>query len=43
MNFYLSCNFRYNPAVHSNFDTSGNYYNLMTESKHHVQEPKVSQ
>lgn len=32
---------RYNPAVHSNFDTSGNYYNLMTESKHHVQEPKV--
>ena len=32
---------RYNPSLLTNYDTSGNYYNLMTESKHHVQEPKV--
>ena len=33
--------FRYNPSLLSNYDTSGSYYNLMTESKHNVQEPKV--
>ena len=34
-------NYRYNPSLLSNYDTSGSYYNLMTESKHNVQEPKV--
>merc|ERR1712083_626598 len=33
---------RYNPSVHSSYvDTSGNYYNLMTDSKHHVEEPRM--
>jgi len=34
---------RYNPSLLSNYDTSGSYYNLMTESKHNVQEPKYVQ
>ena len=34
--------FRYIPSEHSSYyDTSGNYYNLMTDSKHHVEEPRV--
>jgi len=32
---------RYNPSLLSNYDTSGNYYNMMTESRHTVKEPKV--
>merc|ERR1711936_971616 len=33
---------RYNPSLHSSYyDTSGNYYNLMTDSKHHVEEPRM--
>merc|ERR1712156_308350 len=33
---------RYNPSLHSSYvDTSGNYYNLMTNSKHHVEEPRM--
>ena len=34
--------FRYIPSEHSSYyDNSGNYYNLMTESKHNVEEPRV--
>merc|ERR1711973_823047 len=33
---------RYNPSLHSSYyDTSGNYYNLMTDSKHNVEEPRM--
>ena len=34
--------FRYIPSEHSSYyDNSGSYYNLMTESKHNVEEPRV--
>ena len=34
--------FRYIPSEHSSYyDTSGSYYNLMTDSKHNVEEPRV--
>ena len=33
---------RYVPAKHSSYyDTSGSYYNLMTDSKHSVEEPRM--
>ena len=33
---------RYIPSEHSSYyDTSGSYYNLMTDSKHHVEEPRI--
>jgi len=33
---------RYVPSKHSSYyDTSGSYYNLMTDSKHTVEEPRV--
>ena len=34
--------FRYIPSEHSSYyDNSGSYYNLMTDSKHNVEEPRV--
>ena len=33
--------FRYIPSEHSSYyDTSGSYYNLMTDSQHSVEEPQ---